>query len=147
MKNLNTIQSTQVKISLRDFNKHMVNGSIGQNISVDSAKCYVSQIRKVIHQFCSSEKEFFSYSPAEIDILLHLIEGEGAAKLNFHPGTFKAMITSLKCYKNYLNYKYYGITVVGKKSWTLELKVKPCNNNCKSFLWKLLNALGLLKYL
>ncbi len=147
MKNLNTIQTTQVKISLKDFKRQMINGSIGHNICEDTANCYVSQVKKVMHTFFKSEKEFFSYTPTDIKALIRLIEEDGSVGLNVKDGTFKAVISSMNCYLNYLNYKYYGITVVGKKSWKLEPKVKVCNNNCKSFLWKLLNTFGLLKYL
>lgn len=147
MKNLMSTQTTQVKISLKDFKKQMMNGAIGHNISNDTADCYVSQVKKVVLLFCTSEKEFFAYTPKDIATLINLMVSEGAEKMKFNCGTFKAMITALNCYKNYLNYKHYGIIVVGKKSWKLVPKAKVCNNNCKSFLWKLLNALGLLKYL
>lgn len=147
MKNLNSTQTAQVKISLKDFKKLLINGTIGHHLTERSAMNYVSLLNMVIHRCCNSEREFLSYTSAEIEILIDIIEGDGAKKLGICNNTFKAIISAMNCYRNYLNYKHQGIIVIGKKSYKVQPKFKACNNNCKSFLWKLLNAFGLLKYI
>lgn len=147
MKNTSTKNSKAITLSIKDFYKHMLNGSLGHQLSIGTARSYLSQIRKVISIYGESEKGFLKLDPTEFSTLILLINEQQKAHKAFSSSAFNMLTSATKCYRNYLELKYFGI-IINKKNTQKVTLIKSCDNTrCKSLLWKILNAFGLLKYI
>jgi hypothetical protein len=148
MKNLITKQTNTVKISLSDFHKNMLNGSIGHDLCEHSADSYLSQLKHILAKHAIAEEEFLTFNPFDIDSLTELFVDDQKNNSTFNRNTFNAFLSALNCYRNYLDLKYNGVVVVRRRKRTNYGQKRVCNKTkCKSILWKILNALGLLKYI
>ena len=148
MKNLITKQTNTVKVSLGDFYKNMLNGSIGHNLCEHSADNYVSQVRYVLAKHAINEEEFLKFSLLDIDSLTELFIDDQKNNSTFNNNTFKCILSAMQCYRNYLDLKYNGVVIARRRKHANSGQKRVCNKTkCKSFLWKILNSFGLLKYI
>ncbi|MGB3948449.1 MAG: hypothetical protein WBM13_10725 [Bacteroidia bacterium] len=135
-----------IKLSIKEFQKLMANGSIGHHLNEKSVATYKSQITSLFRRFEIEEPEYSNYSPDDLKALFDLVEEDQLKSRFYCDNSYKTILSAQKCFLNYANLKYYGVVVEGKR--ITKNRIYTCQNTkCKSILWKILNFFGLLKYI
>lgn len=139
--------SKSIELSFEEFYSLTVKGVYGQNLQEHSVNSYLSTIRNALTKYQISEWDFLNYFPEDIQALQELAEDDQTWNKTFKCTTFNAVGSALKCYYNYANFKHHGIIVNGRKRNRRESITQHVRMKHKSFLWKILNIFGLIKFL